>query len=204
MDAAIKAVNDQALFDPKLQILTLPVLPGEHKIISPKDYAEPVAVQTLLGSCVAACIRDTKSGIGGLNHFLLPKETGKTDGETSARYGIHAMEMLINSILAGGVPKSNLEAKVFGGANVLQGISGTSIGEKNSKFVQEYLNAENIRVVASDLGGDRARKVYFIPETGKVLVQNLSPSSEQSALKLEQSYSKELPLKQPSGGVDLF
>lgn len=204
MSAIAENQKDQVLFDPKLQILTLPVLPGEHKIVSPKEYSETIAVQTLLGSCVAACIRDKKTGIGGLNHFLLPKETGTSDGLASARYGIHAMEMLINSILVGGVQKSDLEAKVFGGANVLQGISGTSIGEKNSRFVQEYLDTEKINVVASDLGGDRARKVYFIPKTGQVLVQNLSPSSEKTALNLERSYSKTLPTKQPKGGVDLF
>lgn len=196
--------NDRFVFDSKLQLMTITVLPGEHKIVNPQEFRNTIAVQTLLGSCVSACIRDKNSGKGGLNHFLLPKESGNNDTMSSARYGIHAMEMLINSILKSGVSKCDLEAKVFGGANVLRGISGISIGEKNSKFVKEYLDAENIKVVASDLGGERARKIYFIPKTGQVLVQNLSPSSEQSALKLEKSYSIDLPMQQPKGGVDLF
>lgn len=195
---------DQGFMDPKLQIWTIPVLPGEQKVITGNEPAKTVALQTLLGSCVAACIRDKKSGLGGLNHFLLPSEKGPSDGSASSRYGIHAMELLINSILKMGALKIDLEAKVFGGANVLHGVTGAGVGEKNAQFVLKYLKDEQISVAASDLGGDRARKIYFIPETGRVLVQNLSPSVEKTALELEKKYSTQLPEKPKSGQVDLF
>lgn len=195
---------DQGFLDPKLQMWTIPVLPGEQKVVDARDYKETVALQTLLGSCVAACIRDRESGYGGLNHFLLPNERGNGDGAASSRYGIHAMELLINSILKTGAQKPNLEAKVFGGANVLQGVTGASVGANNAKFVLNYLRDERIEVAAKDLGGDRARKIYFIPLTGRVLVQNLSQNTERSALEQEKKYQKTLPQKPKAGAVDLF
>ncbi len=196
--------SDDGFVDPKLQIWTIPVLPGDQKVIHGNDGNGEVALQTLLGSCVAACIRDRETGVGGLNHFLLPSDKEPADGSVSARYGIHAMELLINSILKTGALKSNLEAKVFGGANVLQGMSGASVGAKNCKFVLSYLQDEQIAVAASDLGGEKARKIYFIPITGKVLVQHLSPSVEKSTLEQEKSYQRALPKAAKSGQVDLF
>ena len=196
--------QQEGFLDPKLQVWIIPVLPGEHKIVGPDTHLGSVAIQTLLGSCVAACIRDTENGFGGLNHFLLPSDSGAQSGMASSRYGVHAMELLINSMLKSGSLKSNLEAKVFGGANVLKNVTGDSIGEKNAQFVMDYLNAENIPVAAADLGGSRARKVFYFPLTGRVLVQNLTQAVGKNAFELERSYQRKLPEKPVAGPIDLF
>lgn len=194
----------QGYLDPHLNVWTIPVLPGEHKMVTSESNSKDVALQTLLGSCVSACIRDVRSGCGGLNHFLLPADKSQGITATSSRYGVQAMELLINSILKTGAQKTDLEAKVFGGANVLHNLSGTSVGDKNSAFVKEYLAAEGIPVTASDLGGAKARKIFFFPSNGRVLVQNLNSASEQSTFEQEQSYQKRIPVKPKTGGVDLF
>ena len=124
---------------------------------------EPTLVTTVLGSCVAACIRDRVSGIGGMNHFMLPDGGSDAGSPMSAsmRYGAYAMEVLINQILKAGGRRENLEAKVFGGGNVLRGFTAMNVGERNAKFVRDFLRAENIRIVAEDLNDVHPRKVYF-------------------------------------------
>ena len=135
----------------------------------PADYAvsdEPLAIVTLLGSCVAACLYDPLLRIGGMNHFMLP------DGEAdpgNARYGVHAMELLINALLKRGARRARLLAKVFGGGNVLRGFQDP-IGSRNARFVLDYLDAERIPVQASDLGDIHPRKVAFFVQTGRTLV----------------------------------
>lgn len=176
------------------------VLPGDFKVVR----EEGVAVSTLLGSCVAACIRDRRNNVGGLNHFLLPNGA-RSDGEFSARYGVHAMEVLINEILkAGSGDKRNLEAKVFGGGAFIGSGKADSVGEKNSIFVMEYLHAENIDVVASDLGGDRARRVIFIPSTGLVRVNRLPNSANAVAGLAERKLLQRIVTVPRSSGVELF
>ena len=146
------------------------ILPGEYYFTC-KD----MLIVTVLGSCVSACIRDRVSGIGGMNHFMLPDGGGDADSPVSAsmRYGTYAMEVLINDLLKAGARRENLEAKVFGGGNVLRGFIAINVGERNAQFVRYYLRAENIRIVAEDLNDIYPRKVYFFPLTGKVLVKKL-------------------------------
>lgn len=141
------------------------ILPGEY-YFTHKD----MMIVTVLGSCVSACIRDRVSGIGGMNHFMLPDGGNDADSPISAsmRYGTYAMEILINDVLKAGARRENLEAKVFGGGNVLRGFIAINVGERNAQFVRDYLKAENIRVVAEDLNDIYPRKVYFFPRTGKV------------------------------------
>ncbi|MDR3482723.1 MAG: chemoreceptor glutamine deamidase CheD [Burkholderiaceae bacterium] len=177
------------------------ILPGEYYFTG-KD----MLIVTVLGSCVAACIRDRVSGVGGMNHFMLPDGGGDADSPVSAsmRYGTYAMEVLINDVLKAGARRENLEAKVFGGGNVLRGFIAINVGERNAQFVRDYLRAENIRIVAEDLNDIHPRKVYFFPRTGKVLVKKLKQMNNNTLVNREQDYASRLQTSKVSGDVELF
>jgi len=177
------------------------ILPGEY-YFTPKD----MMIVTVLGSCVAACIRDRVTGIGGMNHFMLPSNGSDSEGllSPSMRYGTYAMEILINDLLKAGAKRENLEAKVFGGGNVLRGFTSMNVGERNAQFVRDYLKAEGIRVVAEDLQDVYPRKVYFFPRTGKVLVKKLKQLHNNTIVNREQDYASMLNKEPISGSVDLF
>jgi chemotaxis protein CheD len=118
---------------------------------------------TILGSCIATCIRDPVSGVGGMNHFLLPDGNS---GDRQARcYGVNAMELLINDILKHGGERRRLEAKLFGGANVVSAL--TDVGARNCAFAQQFLNDEGIPIVGGDLGGVAARRIQYMPASGR-------------------------------------
>jgi chemotaxis protein CheD len=176
------------------------ILPGEYYYTG-KD----MLIVTVLGSCVAACIRDRVTGVGGMNHFMLP-DGGDADSPVSAsmRYGTYAMEVLINDLLKAGAKRENLEAKVFGGGAVLRGFVAINVGERNAQFVRDYLRAENIRVVAEDLNDIHPRKVYFFPRTGKVLVKKLKQLNNNTLVNREQDYAHRLRSSAVSGDVELF
>lgn len=176
------------------------ILPGEYYFTC-KD----MVIVTVLGSCVSACIRDRVTGIGGMNHFMLP-DGGDADSPVSAsmRYGTYAMEVLINDLLKAGARRENLEAKVFGGGNVLRGFIAINVGERNAQFVREYLRAENIRVVAEDLNDIYPRKVYFFPRSGKVLVKKLRQLNNNTLVNREQDYASRLQTSPVAGPVELF
>lgn len=176
------------------------ILPGEYYYTG-KD----MLIVTVLGSCVAACIRDRVSGVGGMNHFMLP-DGGDADSPVSAsmRYGTYAMEVLINDLLKAGARRENLEAKVFGGGNVLRGFIAINVGERNAQFVRDYLRAENIRIMAEDLNDVHPRKVYFFPRTGKVLVKKLMQLNNNTLVNREQDYASRLQTSAVSGDVELF
>ena len=176
------------------------ILPGEY-YYTPKD----MLIVTVLGSCVSACIRDRVSGLGGMNHFMLPDGGGyaNSPASASARYGSYAMEILINDLLKSGARRENMEAKVFGGGAVLRGFTAINVGERNAAFVMSYLKTEKIRVVAEDLNDVFPRKVYFFPRTGKVLVKKLMQAHNDTLAKRELDYANRL--KEPVGGeIDLF
>jgi chemotaxis protein CheD len=177
------------------------ILPGEYYFTG-KD----MLIVTVLGSCVAACIRDRVSGVGGMNHFMLPDGGGDNDSPVSAsmRYGTYAMEVLINDVLKAGAKRENLEAKVFGGGNVLRGFIAINVGERNAQFVRDYLRAENIRIIAEDLNDIHPRKVYFFPRTGKVLVKKLMQMNNNTLVNREQDYASRLQTSKVSGDVELF
>ncbi|HJV79570.1 chemoreceptor glutamine deamidase CheD [Noviherbaspirillum sp.] len=177
------------------------ILPGEYYFTC-KD----MMIVTVLGSCVSACIRDRVTGIGGMNHFMLPDSGGDIDSPVSAsmRYGTYAMEVLINDVLKAGARRENLEAKVFGGGNVLRGFVAINVGERNAQFVRDYLRAENIRVVAEDLNDVYPRKVYFFPRTGKVLVKKLKQLNNNTLVNREQDYASRLQTTPVVGDIELF
>ncbi|MBL8215061.1 MAG: chemotaxis protein CheD [Bryobacterales bacterium] len=132
--------------------------------------SQPARVQTLLGSCVAACLYDEAARIGGLNHFLLPG-TARRDAD-AARYGVHAMELLINRLMQLGAERGRLQAKVFGGAN-LRGFGSLRVGTRNREFVREFLKTEGIPIRAGRLGGNQPLQVRFYTETGRAMVRAL-------------------------------
>lgn len=140
------------------------ILPGEYFATR-----ENTMIVTVLGSCVSVCLYDPKLKIGGMNHFLLPSDNSNSTGvlADSARYGVYAMELLLNDLLKLGARRSAIEAKVFGGGNMLQGFTLHNIGERNAEFVIEYLNTENIPIIAADLLDVYPRKVYFSPIRAK-------------------------------------
>ena len=178
------------------------ILPGEY-YYTPKD----MLIVTVLGSCVSACIRDRLTGLGGMNHFMLP-DGGAGDANSpvsaSMRYGTFAMEVLINDLLKAGARRDNMEAKVFGGGAVLRGFTAMNVGERNAEFVMSYLKTEKIRVVAEDLNDIYPRKVYFFPRTGKVLVKKLMATHNDTLAKRELDYASRLKVEPVGGEIDLF
>lgn len=135
------------------------VVQGEFAVVSEPD----TLLSTILGSCVAACIRDPVARVGGMNHFLLPGDDSKTS--ESLKYGVNSMELLINGLLRLGASRGRLEAKLFGGAQVVKNLS--DIGTKNAEFAQKFLRAEGINCVGQSLGGERARRLRYWPDTGR-------------------------------------
>ncbi len=180
---------------------TAKILPGEYYYTH-----HDMMIVTVLGSCVSACIRDRVSGVGGMNHFMLPDGGSDADSpiSSSARYGTYAMEILINELLKAGAKRENLESKVFGGGAVLRGFNAINVGERNAKFVKDYLRVEGIRVVAEDLNDIWPRKVHYFPRTGKVMVKKLKSTDTVLETK-ERDYASKLAKKSAIGGeIDLF
>lgn len=181
-------------YDPALDADVIKLLPAEWRVSS-----DPLALATVLGSCVAACLYDASAKVGGMNHFMLPDAA---PGDGSARYGAHAMELLINGLLKHGAVRSRLQAKVFGGGNVLPGMTLDPIGTRNGNFVLNYLSAERIPIVAQDLFGVQPRKVCFFVRTGRTLVKRLPAAGE--IARVERAYRSQLAQKPVAGSVELF
>lgn len=188
-------------YDRHFNIEAAKILPGEFFVTGSN-----MLIVTVLGSCVSACIRDPQAGVGGMNHFMLP-DARQSEGDllsTSARYGTYAMEVLINSVLKAGGRRERLEAKVFGGGQVLQGFMVSNVGEQNASFVRHFLQLEGIPVVAQDLLDIYPRKVYFFPQTGRVMVRKLKTVHNDTILQRERDYSSKLRHQDGGGSIDLF
>lgn len=199
MNAGDEHFAKHVYFDRNFKCMAARVLPGEYYFTT-----GDMAILTVLGSCVSACVRDRLTGIGGMNHFMLPSG-GDADSPASAsmRYGTQAMEILINQLLKAGAQRANLEAKVFGGGRVLSGMHAMNVGERNAAFVKEYLRAEKIAVAAADLNDIHPRKVVYFPRSGKVLVKKLE-SADSKLVQVEQQYSKMLQATPVAGEIELF
>jgi len=167
------------------------------------------SISTVLGSCISACIRDPHLGAGGMNHFLLPGEGGvrsNTDSDKvnrSARYGISAMESLINEILKLGARKSRLEVKLFGGAKILKS-AASNVGQNNIDFVRNFFQVEKIPIAAEDLGGIHARRVVYFPNTGRVMVQHPRSINTNTLAYMETDFEQALCKKDSTGEIELF
>lgn len=158
---------------------------------------------TILGSCVSACIRDPHAGVGGMNHFLLPgDEQAPTQLSASARYGVFAMESLINGILKAGGHKDRLEIKVFGGGNVIG--NSSRIGSKNAQFIRNFLRAEGYRIASEDLEGDLPRRVHYYPTTGKVMLRTLRRRDDLAVVAEEKRYTHQIQAAPIEGEIELF
>jgi chemotaxis protein CheD len=171
------------------------ILPGEYFV-----HDEDILIMTTLGSCIAACLWDREARVGGMNHFMLP------EGDAgSGRYGSFAMELLINEMLKRGATRSTMEAKVFGGGQVVEGMSTMNIGERNTAFVMDYLKTERIPILSKDVLGPHARKLCFLPASGKALVKRITATNREALAALERAAARSArPVSTGGGSVDLF
>ena len=173
------------------------VLPGEYFVSS-----EDMVIMTVLGSCIAACIWDPHLHIGGMNHFMLPEGDGS---DTTGRYGSYAMELLINEMVKAGSRRDSMQAKVFGGGQVMASFTAMNVGERNTEFVIDYLKTERIPIVSKDVLDIYPRKVCFFPTTGKALVKRLAHSHPEALVEQERRGNAANVAKQNAGGsIDLF
>ncbi|MDT8453102.1 MAG: chemoreceptor glutamine deamidase CheD [Gammaproteobacteria bacterium] len=192
-------------WDKQHNIFAAKILPGEFYVSMHGEL-----ITTVLGSCVSACIRDKVTGIGGMNHFMLPDNRERsrssawenTPVSAETRYGNVAMERLINVILASGGKRKNLEIKLFGGGRVLN--INTDIGGKNVDFVKHYLQKEGLRIESEDTRGFWPRKVQYFPLTGRVRIKRLNSVHNDTLTRRELEYLKTLKEKKIEGKVDLF
>lgn len=190
-------------WDDKHHCFAARLLPGEYYVSTSREI-----IATVLGSCVSACIRDPRIGVGGMNHFMLPLDSSQGTSAWGAsvsaatRYGNVAMERLINDILKLGGRRDNLELKLVGGGRVLA--MSTDIGARNIEFVRQYVKDEGFNVVGEDLGDIYPRKVVYFPDTGKIRVKRFAAATDQAVADRERSYLNELDGKPIGGEVELF
>ena len=194
----------QRHWDPTYKTYAVKLLPGEYYATARDEM-----LMTVLGSCISACIRDTISGIGGMNHFMLPAGTRDTvecwhKGGVSmaARYGNYAMELLINAILKQGGKRSCLEVKLFGGGRILRHM--TDIGRHNITFVHEYIRAEALQLVAEDVSDIYPRKILYFPASGRVRVKKLRALPTGAIARRETAYLRTLESRPVGGDIELF
>lgn len=173
------------------------VLPGEYFVGD-----ESMVIMTVLGSCIAACLWDSRARVGGMNHFMLPD--GEV-GDSSGRYGSYAMELLINEMLKLGARRETMQAKIFGGAQVMANFTTMNVGERNTNFVLNYLHTERIPIVSEDVLDIYPRKVVFFPISGKAMVKRLAHAHPETLVAQETKGNAATVAKTTSGGsVDLF
>jgi chemotaxis protein CheD len=177
------------------------LLPGEY-FVSHDD----IVLTTVLGSCVAACMWDRNARIGGMNHFMLPGDAGPAELDpvgSAGRYGVFAMERLINELIKRGARKVNLEAKVFGGGAVLKNFTALNVGRRNAEFVLQFLRTEGIRVASQDLLDVFPRRVAFLPISGRAFCRKLQ-QTDATIVSAEQQYNARLNCVKVGGDVELF
>ena len=187
-------------FDRDFKLESVKILPGQYHAAS-----GPVGMSTVLGSCVSTCLWDPHTRIGGMNHFMLPGDNGTAASPVtkSARFGVYAMELLINDMLKIGAERRRLVAKVFGGGRVLRGFGTLDVGRRNCEFVLEFLKEEGVPVLAQDLLDNYPRKVHFSPESGKVLLKKLDRCGE-VVQRQEQEYLRSLGGDPEAGSIEIF
>lgn len=188
-------------FDRDFRVQAVKILPGQYYAAS-----GDAAITTVLGSCVSTCLWDPVRRIGGMNHFMLPGDTeaSASPAKASARFGVYAMEVLINEMIRMGADRRRMVAKVFGGGRVLQGFGSLDVGTKNCEFVLEFLSTENIPVVAHDLLDIYARKVHFFPETGKAQLKKLHIVPNDTVQRREREYMSTLDQSSHGGEIEIF
>jgi len=190
----------QRSVDPIEGIETIKILPGEFYVTKTDER-----IETVLGSCISACVRDPIAGVGGMNHFMLPVEkNGRSSSELSDanRYGNYAMENMVNAMLSKGARRERLEFKLFGGGRIMS--SMTNIGWYNIGFAFDYLFTENFKVISHDIGDIYPRKVMYYPLSGRARVRRLNPMHNESLVAQENQYIHNIESKPVEGDVELF
>ena len=190
-------------FDRDFDRNAVKLLPGEFFVAG-----DDIVLSTVLGSCVSACIWDRVAKVGGMNHFMLPGSSGNASSEPdpiglSGRYGVFAMEQLINELIKRGARKASLEVKLFGGGAVLKNFTSLNVGERNAQFVLDFLRTEGIRVASQDLLDVFPRRVAFFPVSGRALCRKLT-QSDAAIVSAEQQYNAKLTTAKVGGDVELF
>lgn len=177
------------------------ILPGEYFV-----HHEDILIMTTLGSCIAACLWDRNARVGGMNHFMLPEGgSGPGANNDSGRYGSYAMELLINEMMKRGASRGSMEAKVFGGGQVISGMSSLNVGERNTEFVIDYLKTERIPILSKDVLDIYPRKVCFLPASGKAMVKRLAPANAEALVAQDRAAAQRaVPASTGGGSVDLF
>ena len=171
------------------------ILPGEYFV-----HNEDLLIMTTLGSCIAACLWDRNVRVGGMNHFMLPEGAGE-----SGRYGSYAMELLINEMMKRGASRMTMEAKVFGGGQVVAGMNSLNVGERNTNFVIDYLKTERIPIMSKDVLDVYPRKVCFLPASGKAMIKRLAPTNTDALVAQDRAAAQRaVPASTGGGSVDLF
>lgn len=189
----------QKSVDPAENITTYKILPGEFYVTKDNER-----IETVLGSCIAACVRDPVLGVGGMNHFMLPVDKGSATTELSDanRYGNYAMENLVNALLRLGAKRERLEFKLFGGGRIMS--SKTNIGWYNIGFAFDYVYTEGFKIISQDIGDVYPRKVLYYPNSGRVRVRRLNAMHNQSLAAEENRYIDNIGSKPVEGDVELF
>jgi chemotaxis protein CheD len=191
-------------WDQESRKVTAKLLPGDYYVTTQDEM-----ITTVLGSCVSACIRDVVSGIGGMNHFMLPETTtSRLNAEDEAvvgaalRYGNYAMEHLINTILQQGGKRKNLEVKLFGGGKIIATLG--DVGFRNIAFALDYVETEALNLVSHDLGDIYPRKVNFFPQTGRVRMKKIKDLHNETILLREKRYSSQIKDIPVESDIELF
>lgn len=196
--SGFKGIN--RYWDKHLDMPAAKILPGEYYVTGHDEV-----IVTVLGSCISACVRDNILNIGGMNHFMLPKQNASPLSsvmDKSTRYGNYAMEHMINDILKNGGRRENLEVKIFGGGRILATM--TDIGLRNIEFVHEYIRTEGLELIAEDVGDRFPRKVMYFPSTGKARVKRLKALHNNTVIEREISYMHDIESKPVEGEIELF
>jgi len=183
-------------WDKRRELPVARILPGELYVTKHHEL-----ITTLLGSCVAVCMRDKINKIGGMNHFKLPQPMDGHHDQENTNYGIYAMELLINEILKEGGNKSFFECSIFGGGNVLQGVSN-DIGKKNIKFVLDFLQQDGIPVIGQETGHTTGQQVYFHPVSGKTFSAIKDKASLAAIKSAENKYLKQVNAEIDKSSID--
>lgn len=159
-----------------------------------------VVLTTILGSCVAACMRDPVAGVGGMNHFLLPSGDG-AGGSRAMQYGVHSMELLVNGLLQQGARRDRLEAHLFGGARMIEGL--TDVGRQNAAFAEDFLQKEGILYRGGSLRGDHGRRIQFWPVSGRARQMAMTTKTDGKVFAEERRSPAPAPMGD-AGAVELF
>lgn len=185
-------------FDHHFQFNAVKVLPGEYFVTG-----QNIVICTVLGSCIAACLWDRVLNIGGMNHFMLPEGDS---ADASGRYGSYAMEVLINEMIKLGARRENMQAKIFGGGQVMANFTTMNVGERNTDFVTQYLQTERIPIISEDVLDIYPRKVVYFPATGKAMVKRLAHAHPEKLVAQERAggSAAQLAKTNAGGSVDLF